>query len=265
VGRRNRLAKRTATQAAADRQADDLARDLGKALRAARRQRGASQAQAAALAGISPSVWSYLEVGRDGRGTLATWNRAAAAVGSRLKSYLEGVSAADQPRDAVHLRHQELVIRTALSGGWRSLPEEPIDREARTSRAGDVVLERTGEYALAEVWDWFTDVGAAGRDWHRRLDALERYAIARMVGDAPLPRVSGIWVVRATLRNRRLVHDHRSFFASLLPGSGTDWLAALSRSEARMPDEPALLWASVKGDRLLAARLGTGPVAMRVL
>ncbi len=191
---------------------------------------------------------------RDGRGTLAAWNRAGRAVGSRLKAYLQEVSAADTPRDAVHLRSQELVIRTAAAGGWRALPEEPIDRDVGRSRSADVLLERLLEYALVEIWDWFDDVGAAGRQWRRRLDGVERYAIARMAGDE-VPRTSAAWIVRATQRNRRLVSEHRHFFRALLPGSGTDWLRALTTPGAPMPAAPALLWVTVKGDRLYPPRL----------
>ena len=261
MGRKNRDGKRTREQAAADRRSDELAGKLGRMLKDARLRRGLTQAAASAIAGLSSSTWSWLESGRDGRGTLATWNRAAMAVGSSLHAFLEAATAADQPRDAVHLRNQELIMRTAAPGGWRALPEEQIDREARTSRAADVLLDRRSalqlrEYALIEVWDWFDDVGAAQRNWDRRLDAVERYAIARMVGDQPLPRVAGCWVVRATQRNRRLVREHRHFFRARFPGSGSVWLAALTSPEASMPDKAALLWVSVKGDRLFPARLG---------
>jgi hypothetical protein len=54
-------------------------------------------------------------------------------------------------------------------------------------------------------------------------------------------------------RNRELVHDHAAFFRALLPGSGEEWLTALGSPKVRMPDAPALLWVTVKGDRLYAA------------
>jgi hypothetical protein len=103
----------------------------------------------------------------------------------------------------------ELIIRTALGGGWKGLPEEPIDREARASRAADFLLHRqrpaeAAEYGLFDVIDWFSDVGEPVRAWSRRLDALERYAVARMTEGDPLPRTGGCWVVRATQRNRTL-------------------------------------------------------------
>ena len=261
MGRKNRAAKRTPAQAAADRQADELAGRLGLTLKDARKQRRLTQRQAAQIAGLSPSTWSWLEIGRDGRVTMATLNRAAMALGSGLNAYLKQTSAASQPRDAVHLRNQELVIRAAVPGGWQSLPEELIDREARTSRAADVLLCRVTKgqpthYALIEIWDWFDDVGAAARDWGRRLEAVDRYAIARMVTDGPLPRTSGCWVVRATQRNRSLVNEHRGFFRSRFPGSAHAWLTALTNPAATMPGQPALLWVTVNGARLFPSRLG---------
>jgi transcriptional regulator with XRE-family HTH domain len=260
-------AKRARAAIRAERHAAELAKRLGKALKDARTATRLKQAQAAAAAGISQSAWSQLESAGDPRFTIATWDRAAFAVGATLDAFLRRATAADQPKDAVHLRGQELIIRTALAGAWRALPEEPIDREARTSRFADVLLYRRppgpreltpAEYALMEVIDWFEDVGDPIRDWGRRLEALERYAISRMIGDDPLPRTGGCWVVRATQRNRRLIAQHRNFFRARFPGSGLAWIESLTNPQAQIPKEPALLWVSVSGDRLFAARLGSG-------
>ena len=253
MGRRNRQQRRTAAQAAADRAADETVGRVGSMLKDARRAGGWTIEQAAGRAGIATSTWSRLEVGADGRTTFATMNRAASAVGRPLHAYLERASAADQPRDIVHLRNQELVIRTASGGEWRPLPEQLIDFDARTSRAADALLCRARDYALVEIWDWFADVGSAARDWPRRLDAVERYAIARMRDDT-LPRVSGVWIVRATRRNRELLRGHEHFFRALLPGSSVGWLRALGDQHATMPQQPGLLWVSVRGERLYPVR-----------
>jgi len=259
MGRRRRSQRRTPLQAAADRRSGETAKRLGGMLKDARSSRRLTQQQASDRAGISRSAWSGLEVSGDGRITLETWNRAATAVASSFEAYLKRATAAREPRDAVHLRHQELVIRTAAPGGWRALPEAAIDRDARTTRAADVLLHRggpTAEYVIVEVWDWFDDVGGALREFDRRLAALERYAIARMLGGQPLPRTTGCWVVRATRRNRGLVADHRHIFKARFPGSGSQWLAALARPTAPTPQQPALLWITVGGERLLPSRLG---------
>jgi hypothetical protein len=213
------------------------------------------QRSAAAAAGISQAMWSLLERGEGAHATLATWNRAAMGVDTSLAAYLRETSAAHLPRDAVHLRNQELILRTAAPGGWSGLAEAQLDPDPRASRSGDVLLQRRLEFALADVWDWFDDVGAALRSWPRRLDAVERYAIARMAGDQPLPIVSGCWVVRATRRNKRLVADHCLLFRASFPGSGRAWLAALGDPAMPMPTLPALLWVTVNGERIYPARL----------
>ena len=255
MGRRNR---RATAAAAADRHSSDLARKLGGALADARRRARLSQRAAATKAGLSQATWSSLENERDARYTLATWDRAAFAVGTSLSAYLPEASAADQPRDAVQLRAQELVIKMARPGGWHGLPEEQIDREARSSRFADVVLARPRiqptEVALIEIIDWFDDVGAPMRAWPRRLEAVERSAIAKMVGDQAVPRVSGCWVIRATRRNRELVAQHENLFRNRFPGSGRAWLAALTDPAKPMPEEAAILWVSVSGDRIFAVR-----------
>lgn len=224
-----------------------------------------TQAECAARAGISRGRWADLEAGRDAGGTIRTYGRAAAAIGSTFAAYLTASSAADQPRDAVHLRHQELVIRIGAAGEWRALPEEMIDRDARTSRAADVLLTRVApdgvsEYCLWDIRDWLDDVGAAVRDFTRRLEAVERYAIARMTGADRLPRTGGCMVLRATRRNRELVAAHEGFFRARFPGSGRGWLRALEEpptsGQASLPGQPALTWVSVSGERLFPVRFG---------
>jgi transcriptional regulator with XRE-family HTH domain len=238
-----------------------LQKKLGRALKEGRERHEWTQAEAAFKAGLSRSEWSTLELGRKSS-TLRSLNRAAHAVNSSLSAYLEQVSAASLPRDAVHLRNQELVLRVAAIGGWRGVPEAALDRELARSRHADVVLERRqppgtpDEYALCEVTDWVEDVGEAVRDFQRRLAALDLYAVSRMRGEEPPPKPSGFWLLRATKRNRQLVGEHRNFFRARFPGSGRAWFAALTQPSAPIPNEPALLWVSVSGERIFAARLG---------
>lgn len=77
------------------------------------------------------------------------------------------------------------------------------------------------------------------------------------MSDEELPRVSGIWIVRATRRNRQLVADHIRFFRALLPGSAHAWLAALAHPDQPMPMDAAPVWVTVKGDRLFPLRWGS--------
>jgi hypothetical protein len=144
-----------------------------------------------------------------------------------------------------------------------------LDADLTRSRHADVVLERHNgaararEYCLCEITDWIGDVGAAVRDFSRRLAALDRYAVRHMQGDESLPLTAAFWLVRATRRNRQLVADHRHFFHARFPGSGRAWVAALTSRAARLPTEPALLWVSVAGERVFPWRLGSAPYEAR--
>ncbi len=252
MGRRARTGRRTRGQVLAEQQARELARRLGTSIRSGRLALGERQVDSAERAGVSQQTWSSVERGADPRVTLDTVCRCAMAVDSALRAYLERISSADRPRDAVHLRHQELVLSLARRGGWTGVPEAALDRDARTSRSLDVLLTRRSEWAIVEIWDWFDDVGQAFRDWDRRLDALERLAIARTpppsvaiartrAASAPAdpPRSSGVWLVRSTRRNRELVSDHGNLFRARFPGSGQAWLRALTDPLADLPARPA--------------------------
>jgi transcriptional regulator with XRE-family HTH domain len=253
-----RRSRRTPTQVAADRRADEVATYLGRALRDARRTSRKTQAEVSSIAGVSRSLISEMERGHGASVSLTVWTRVARATGSDLRAYLEQATATDQPRDAVHLRAQELIVRTAAKGGWRAQPERAIDLDPAHSRAADVVLTRGDELALVEVFDWLEDVGDAFRSWDRRLATVESRAIALAPPgtDATSLRASGIWVLRATRTNRRLVAAHRALFQARFPGSGAAWLRALTELRYPMPQTPALLWTTVAGDRLFPARLG---------
>jgi transcriptional regulator with XRE-family HTH domain len=223
-------------------------------LRDGRLSLGLTQAQVARRAGVAQSTWSWLESGAGGGAPLSTWTLAATAANASLDAYIRQASAASQPRDAVHLRNQELVIRIAHGGGWRALPEARLGMPTGGARWADVIIHRPAEYAVIEIFDWFDDVGSHVRDFARRTEALDRLAVSRMPADDPVPRVSGCWVVRATRRNRQLLAQHSHFFRARFPGSGRAWLAALQNPESPMPHEPAILWVSSNGERLLPVR-----------
>ena len=92
-----------------------------------------------------------------------------------------------------------------------------------------------------------------------RLDGAETFG--RLDGAKTRPdetggvRVAGCWVVRATRRNRQLVHEHETIFAARFPESGRLWLTAMEHAEASMPERSGLLWTSIAGDRLFPGRL----------
>jgi transcriptional regulator with XRE-family HTH domain len=261
--RRVRGVRRTPAQVASDDAASELMRELGRALRDARRKVRLTQEALAAQAGVVQGTISALERGRTTTISLLVVVRAARAVGTTLHAYLENTSSAREPRDIAHLRAQALLVELARLGGWHAIPEAAIDDAAERSRAVDALLERARpaeavEVAVMEVIDWFADLGASLRAWDRRLARVERQTIALRTRDGAagtlVPRASGCWVVRATQRNRTLVSELRALFAVRFTGSGREWLEALG-TQAPMPAAPALLWISVRGDRIWASRL----------
>lgn len=147
-----------------------------------------------------------MERGKGSSISVLAWERAAHAAGTDLRAYLDRSSAAEMPRDAVHLADQELVLRVAAGGGWSGRPEFPLGDPLRGCRSADLLLSRATELGLIEVIDWFDDVGATARAWDSRLATVEARAIATLPVDRDIqPTVSGCWIVRATGRNRALV------------------------------------------------------------
>ncbi len=248
--------------------ADAVATRLGIALREARRLVDRTQAEVGDAAGVSQGLVSSLERGHGASASIETWACLAAAVGEQLVAFLEHAPGADLPRDIEHLRRQSAVVEVARAGGWSALPELAIDPAAPRSRSIDVALVRraarkasgpgeigeAGEAVVVEVWDWFDDVGAGLRG----LDAKVGVLAARLEsqpGGAPAWRVCGLYIVRGTRRNRRLIDELRPLFAARFPGSAVGWLGALTDPAHRMPVADGLLWSDASG-ALTASRLG---------
>ena len=229
--------------------ARSVAARLGVALRDARRSSGMTQAEVALRAGVSQALVSRLELGHGHESSLETWSCIAAAVGEQLVGFLELAPGATPPRDIEHLRRQSALIEAAAGGGWTSLPELAIDRGPVRSRSIDVALIRAAsrEAVVAEVWDWFEDVGASLRGLDAKVAMLgarladepgatgwpgndddsgeaDDSGAAREADDsaasaAAIPwRVEGLFVVRDTRRNRTLVADLRPLFAARFAG-----------------------------------------------
>lgn len=152
-----------------------VAARLGVALRDARQSVGLSQARVAELSGISQGHVSHLERGQGRAASIEMWAMVAAAVGEQLVGFLERAPGAEVPRDIEHLRRQSALIAIAAPGGWRALPELRLDQDARWSRSIDVALVRraTAEAVVAEIWNWFEDVGGALRGLDGKVAALQ--------------------------------------------------------------------------------------------
>jgi transcriptional regulator with XRE-family HTH domain len=251
VSRRNRLGPKVI---AGRRRADALASRLGVALRDARQRAGLRQADVAHAAGLSQPRVGELERGLGSGASLETWALAAAAVGEQLVAFLELAPGATPPRDVEHLRRQAALIELASGGGWRAIPELALDRGAPRSRSIDVALMRLDrrEAIVAEIWDWFDDVGASLRSLDARREALADRLAREHGGEWT---IRAMFVVRRTRRNEQLIGDLRALFAARFPGSSRTWLAALGQREQAMPPDDGFLW-STATYRLQPSRLG---------
>jgi hypothetical protein len=214
-----------------------------------------SQSQASDAAGLSQTRFSELERGHGANATLETWATAAAAVGEQLVGFLERAPGATPPRDIEHLRRQASLISFAEPGGWQALPELALDHGVIRSRSADVVLLRRArrEAVLAEIWDWFDDVGASLRSLDGKRDALARYLEAEAPGTQPWT-IRCLFVVRQTRRNVGVVAELRPLFWARFPGRAQQWLRSLADPGEPLPPGDGLVW-STSTLELRASRL----------
>jgi len=177
-----------------------LAHRIGIGLADSRRACGFSQEAAAVRAGVSQSTWSRIERGIVTSASPETLASCAAAVDTQIAAFIEARSGADLPRDIVHLRGQQSIIASARRGGWLARAEYPIDPMACRSRSIDVYLERSErrEIAVVELFDFVADAGDAMRG------LADKVAEVR-AADRTGMHVQGLFVLRATRRNRELV------------------------------------------------------------
>nr|MBF6606690.1 hypothetical protein [Chloroflexota bacterium] len=187
--------------------------------------------------------------------SLDRWASVFGSLGLQLAVFAEGVSTADKPRDYEHLKRQQLIVIAAASGGWTTSIEARVDRIPHPSRSVDVLLVRLArrEAVVVEVWDWLDDVGAALRGLDGRVASVRAQLAARSGGDGEW-HVGGLWVIRGTRRNRRLVAEFRHLFAARFPATGAAWSGALADPTTPMPSAAGMLWTDVRGERLHPGR-----------
>jgi transcriptional regulator with XRE-family HTH domain len=229
--------------------ATQLGRRIGTALRDARRRAGLRQVDIAERAGISQPFYSRIERGLATSASLETLAATAEAVGHQLAAFVELAPGATPPRDVEHLRRQRLVIDVAAAGGWLATPEAALPDDGPRPRSIDVLLERSArhETAVVEIVDYLADVGDAVRNLEAKVRAVATHAAKTAV--------AGLLLVRRTRRNRLVVAELRPLFAARYPGASSAWLRALADPLAPMPTLSGFAWTSVRGDRLIAARL----------
>jgi transcriptional regulator with XRE-family HTH domain len=229
----------------------------GGQVRASRKRRRLTQAQLAALIGVTQSTISLMERGLGGSLSMDVWQRAFEAVDRHLVLDVTR-DRLEEPADAGHLAIQELVLRGAREAGLRATFELPT-RPADPSRSADVGLrnDRHRVLELIECWNVIGDIGAGARSTSRKVADAEMVAVA--IGRDRPYRVASCWVVRATRRNRALVARYPEIFARRFPGSSLGWVAALVTG-ADPPREPGLVWCDVQATRIFAWRRdGRGP------
>lgn len=229
---------------------EQLAR-LGGEARASRRRRRMTQTGLGRIVGVVQSTISQAERGEGGSLSLDVWQRIFLALGRRLVVEA-GRDSLEQPRDAGHLRIQELLLRLGRSAGYQASFELPT-RPADPARSVDVMLRDDVRRLLVvvEAWNTIGDIGAAVRSFQRKLTEAEALAIA--IGGQRPHRVCGLWVVRAVERNRRLLASYPELFAGRFPASSAVWASVLAGG-SDPPTEPGLVWCDVSATRIFPWR-----------
>ena len=243
--------KRTKLGVEADRRIREQMARSGGELRQRRQRSRRTQDQVANRAGVSRNLVSRMERGLGGSASVDAWQRVALAVDAPLTIALQRDIAGDTI-DAAHLAMQELVLRTGRAGGYRG-SFELATRPTEPWRSAVVGFrdDRRRRLILVECWNSFGDVGAAARSTNRKL--AEAADLAAALWGTVAHVVGGLWVVRATRRNRALVARYPELFASRFPGSSRGWLRAITEGTVP-PSAPGLIWSNVNATRLFAWR-----------
>jgi transcriptional regulator with XRE-family HTH domain len=258
TGAGRRRTRRSARAREIDRASEESARQLGRAVRAARTRRRLTQSQLGDEVGISQSEVSRLELGGGTGSPIRVWLELAVALGLRARFELRR-DWREEPVDAGHLAIQELRLPHATATGCSGTFELAI-HASDPARSVDVFVRDDARRRLIveEAWNAFGDIGAGARSFDRKLAAAAEFAVA-LGGERPYA-VHGLWVIRATTRNRGIIARYPEVFARRFPGSSRAWVRALTGGEAA-PAEPGLVWCDVAATRLLEWR--RSPSAVR--
>lgn len=226
---------------------------LGEVIRTGRNRRRWSRGRLGEMVGLGPTRIGQIERG-DGAGvSLEVWFALGQALGIPLRVEY-GRDAAEDPSDAGHLAIQELALRLGRETGRGRTFELPT-RPANPSLSVDVCVTDGEQRVLIieECWNSFGSINASVRSTRRKIAEAEQLAVA-IGGDQGPYRVTAVWVVRDTRRNRGILGHYPEVFASSFTGSSRQWVAALARRGTEPPHELGLVWCDLRATRLFAWR-----------
>lgn len=215
-----------------------------------------TQATLAARVEVDQSRISQVERGLGQGVPLDLWVRLGVALGRPLAiSLTKPLGETHQPADAGHLAMQERLLELARATGHTSSFELPT-RPADPRYSIDVCTADTRNRVLLiqEVWNTFSDLGAAVRSTNRK--TAEAHDLAATLGDGPSFRVATVWIVRPSAANRALVGRYPQIFGSAFQGSSRSWAKALTTGTAP-PREAGLVWLDPTSGRVTEWRRST--------
>lgn len=245
--------RRTDAQVQGAREAARIAATLGGDLKRTRLRRRLSQRTLGDRVGLTQGRISDLERGEGASAPLDTWIALGIALDRPMAVAFSRDIEPDEPRDAGHLRAQELVLHFARRSGRRAEFELPT-RPADPVRVIDVVLTDDAARALVvvEVWNRLDDLGAAVRSTDRK--RAEAADLATLAGrDAPPYRVASCWLLVDTVANRRLISRYPEIFGARFGGSSVGWVQSLVDGTAP-PIEPGIAWIDTRARRIMPVR-----------
>ncbi len=245
--------RRTTAEIQGAREAARIALTLGQDLRRARMRRRLTQRALGERVGLSQGRISDLEGGRGATAPLNTWVAIGLALERPIAVSFSRDIERDEPRDAGHLRAQELVLRLARRSGRRADFELP-SRHADPGRVIDVVLKDDGARAIVvvEIWNRLDDLGAAVRSTSRKQVEADGLAVLA-AGDGSPYRVASCWLLVDTAANRRLVARCPEIFRARFGGSSMGWAHCLVDGAAP-PADPGMAWIETRAGRIVSMR-----------
>ncbi len=221
---------------------DDVSYVLGVRLRRARSRLVMTQAEVAAISGVSQPMISRMELGRGSASPLASWVAVSVAIGIDLLA---------RP-DTEPAFGRAAILTLANEGGWTPFAFDAstvtIHRPPRRVPGLEHPRVVAGERAAVLVVDVLTDLEQIIAFAH----TTERVAMR----DAPDGwSVGTLVVVRRTTSNQRRLSESLASAREAYPDSGSAWIGALRSPTSTMPKRSGLVWVDAHGTRLLPTGL----------